>query len=163
LAQLVTKQSRSLLTKLGVLTKEELESRYHVRMERYIKDMLIEMHTLQQIVDTLVLPAAFTYSGQLAASAAHAKAAGIRVVPQADAANEVGSLIEELRSERQKLAEATEKAEHMHDDVEKCAKVLTSTGADAMAAVRSVCDKLELVVADELWPLPKYREMLFPV
>jgi glutamine synthetase len=163
LAQLVTKQSRSLLTKLGVLTKEELESRYHVRMERYIKDMMIELHTLQQMVDTVVLPAAFTYAGQLATSAAQAKTAGIRNVPQVDAANEVGALIEELRAERGKLAEAIEKAEHMHDELEKCAKFLTSSGADAMAAVRAACDKLELVVADELWPLPKYREMLFPV
>ncbi|HEU5184896.1 MAG TPA: glutamine synthetase III [Gemmatimonadaceae bacterium] len=163
LAQLVTRQSRSLLTKLGVLTKEELESRYHVRMERYIKDMLIEMHTLLEMVDTLVLPAAFTYSGQLAASAAQAKTAGIRMIPQIEAANEVGELIEELRAERQKLAEMIETAEHMHDDLEKCAKMLTSSGADAMAGVRAACDKLELVVADEVWPLPKYREMLFPV
>jgi len=163
LAQLVTRQSRSLLTKLGVLTKEELESRYHVRMERYIKDMLIEMHTLLEMVDTLVLPAAFTYSGQLATSAAQAKAAGIRIIPQVDAANEVGALIEELRAERQKLAETIEAAEHMHDELEKCAKMLTSSGADAMAGVRATCDKLELVVADEVWPLPKYREMLFPV
>ncbi|HZO19642.1 MAG TPA: glutamine synthetase III [Gemmatimonadaceae bacterium] len=163
LAQLVTRQSRSLLTKLGVLTKEELESRYHVRMERYIKDILIEMHTLLEMVDTLVLPAAFTYSGQLATSAAQAKAAGIRIIPQVDAANEVGALIEELRADRQKLAETIEAAEHMHDDLEQCAKMLTSSGADAMAGVRATCDKLELVVADEVWPLPKYREMLFPV
>ena len=163
LAQLVTKQSRSLLTSLGVLTKEELESRYHVRMERYIKDMLIELYTLQQMVDTMVLPAAFTYAGQLATSAAQAKAAGIKSIPQIDAANEVGELIEELRSEREKLAGVIEKAETMHGDLDKCAKMLTSTGADAMAGVRAACDKLELVVADELWPLPKYREMLFPV
>ena len=51
----------------------------------------------------------------------------------------------------------------MHEELEKCAKVLTSDGAAAMADVREICDKLELVVADELWPLPKYREMLFPV
>jgi glutamine synthetase len=51
----------------------------------------------------------------------------------------------------------------MHEDVEKCAKLLTSDGAAAMAGVREICDRLELVVADELWPLPKYREMLFPV
>ena len=163
LGQLVTKQSRSLLTKLGVLTKEELESRYHVRMERYIKDMLIELHTLQQMVDTMVLPAAFTYAGQLAASAAQAKTAGIKNVPQVDAANEVGALIEDLRAERDKLVEVIEKTEHMHADLDKCAKMLTSTGADVMAGVRAACDKLELVVADELWPLPKYREMLFPV
>jgi glutamine synthetase len=163
LAQLVTKQSRSLLTKLGVLTKEELESRYHVRMERYIKDLFIEMHTLAQMVDTLVLPAAFTYAGQLASSAAQAKTAGIKSVPQIEAANEVGELIEALREKREALAGVIEKAETMHDDVEKCAKLLTSSGAEAMAAVREACDKLELVVADELWPLPKYREMLFPV
>jgi glutamine synthetase len=87
----------------------------------------------------------------------------VKVVPQVEAANEVGTLIEELRSQRTKLAEVIEKTEHMHDDIEKCAKMLTSSGADAMAAVRALCDKLELVVADELWPLPKYREMLFPV
>ena len=44
--QLLTRQSRTLLTKLGIFTKAELESRYHVRVERYVKDMLIEMHTL---------------------------------------------------------------------------------------------------------------------
>ena len=51
----------------------------------------------------------------------------------------------------------------MHDALEKQAKLLTSTGADAMAAVRAACDALEVSVADSSWPLPKYREMLFPV
>jgi glutamine synthetase len=41
--------------------------------------------------------------------------------------------------------------------------MLTSEGADTMAEVRKVCDALELCVADDSWPLPKYREMLFPV
>src|ERR1051326_8609866 len=57
LAQLVTKQSRKLLTSLGILNDTELDSRYHVRLERYIKDMLIELHTMREIVDTFVLPA----------------------------------------------------------------------------------------------------------
>src|SRR6185369_15274043 len=78
LAQLVTKQSRKLLTSLAILSEDELDSRYHVRLERYIKDMLIEMHTLREMVDTMVLPAAFEYSGRLANSAAQAKAAGIK-------------------------------------------------------------------------------------
>jgi glutamine synthetase len=163
LGQLVTKQSRSLLTGLGVFTKEELESRYHVRMERYVKDMLIELHTIQQMADTMVTPAAFTYMGQLAEAASQAKSAGIKVIPQIAAANEVGSLIEELRSRRDALEKTIERAESMHDDLEKCAKLLTSDGAEGMAAVREICDKLELVVADDVWPLPKYREMLFPV
>jgi glutamine synthetase len=163
LAQLVTKQSVGMLTSLGIFTKEELDSRYHVRMERYIKDMLIEMHTVQQMTDTLVLPAAFTYMGQLAHAARNAKEAGIKAIPQVAAANEVGALIEALRERRDTLTKVIERAETMHAEVEKCGKLLTSDGAEAMAAVREICDKLELMVSDELWPLPKYREMLFPV
>jgi glutamine synthetase len=56
-----------------------------------------------------------------------------------------------------------DKAEGMHDSLEKQAELLTSDGADTMAEVRRCCDALELSVNDELWPLPKYREMLFPV
>jgi glutamine synthetase len=163
LEQLVTKQSRTLLTKLGIFTKPELESRYHVRLERYVKDMLIEMHTLKEIVDTLVLPAAFSYAGSLASAASHAVAAGIANVPQIEAANEIGDMIATLRTRRDELEAVIEKAEGMHDDLPKQAKLLTSAGAGSMAAVRSCCDGLEVKVADELWPLPKYREMLFPV
>ena len=163
LDQLNTRQSKTLLTKLGIFTKAELESRYHVRLERYVKDMLIEMHTMKELVDTLILPAAFNYSGSLAASAAHAVSAGIKNVPQIAAANEIGGMIDALRKQRDTLANAIEKAEGMHDDAGKQAKLLTSTGADAMAAARECCDALELKVADDLWPLPKYREMLFPM
>ena len=163
LAQLVTKQSRNVLTSLGVLSDEELDSRYHVRLERYVKDMLIELHTMREIVDTLVLPAAFEYSGMLAEAAAQAKSAGITVIPQVDAANKLGKLIVNLRTHRDKLAKAIEKAESMHDAVEKQAEYLTHDAADIMADVRSCCDAIELSVSDECWPLPKYREMLFPV
>ena len=163
LEQLTTRQSRTLLTKLGIFSKEELESRYHVRLERYVKDMLIEMHTLREMVDTLILPAAFSYSGTLAASAAHAVSAGIANVPQVQAANEVGGMITALRASRDTLDAVITKAEAMHDDLPKQAKLLTGAGADAMAAVRDGADALELKVADDIWPLPKYREMLFPV
>jgi glutamine synthetase len=163
LEQLITRQSRALLIKLGIFNKAELESRYHVRLERYVKDMLIEMHTMRELIDTLVLPAAFTYSGSLARAASHAVAAGITAVPQIDAANEIGEMIDSLRTNRNALDELIGVAEGMHDDLPRQAKLLTSDGADAMSAVRECADALELKVADELWPLPKYREMLFPV
>jgi glutamine synthetase len=163
LEQLVTRQSRGLLTKLGIFNKAELESRYHVRLERYVKDMLIEMHMLKEIVDTFVLPAAFAYAGSLATAASHAASAGIKKIPQVAAANEIGEMIESLRRHRGELEAVIQKAEGMHDDLPKQAKLLTSAGADAMAAVREQSDALELKVSDQLWPLPKYREMLFPV
>ena len=163
LKQLVGKQSRQLLTKLGIFSDEEIDSRYHVRLERYVKDMLIELHTLRETVDTMVLPAALQYVGSLASAAAQAKAAGITVIPQIEPANRVGKLIEQLQAARATLGKAIDKAEGMHDELEGQAEFLTKEGADAMAAVRAICDSLEVGIDDELWPLPKYREMLFPV
>ena len=163
LGQLATKQAKKCLVGLGILSEAELDSRYHVRLERYIKDMLIELHTLREMVDTLVLPAAFTYSGSLLEAAAQAKAAKITVIPQIDAANALGKLIKDLQKHRATLEKAIAKAESMHDSLEGCAAYLTKEGADAMAAVRAASDALEVVVDDDVWPLPKYREMLFPV
>jgi glutamine synthetase len=163
LAQLVTKQSATLLTKLGIFTDEELHSRYHVRLERYIKDMLIELHTMLEMTDTIVLPAAFSDATSLAAGAAQAKSAGITVIPQVDAANRVGKLITSLRTQRDKLEKAIAKAESMHEEPEAQAEFLTHDAADLMAEVRACADAIEVSISDAAWPLPKYREMLFPV
>ena len=163
LKQMVSKQSRALLTKLGVLTKEELESRYHVRVERYVKDMLIELHTLREMVDTIVVPAAYGYLGQLSESASQSKLAGVAVIPQVATANKVGELVQELQELREDLSDVIARAEAMHEDPPGQADLLTSEGADTMGEVRKMCDALELIVGDDFWPLPKYREMLFPV
>ncbi len=128
-----------------------------------MKDMLIELHTMREMVDTMVLPAAFAYAGSLAAAAAQAKAAGIKEIPQIDRANEVGKLARELKARRDALVKIVEKAEALHDDATRAAMLLTGDGAAAMEKVRLASDALELLVADEQWPLPKYREMLFPV
>jgi glutamine synthetase len=163
LAQMMTKQSRKLLSSLHILSDDELDSRYHVRLERYVKDMLIEMHTLREMVDTLVLPAAFDYSGRLAEAASQAKNAGIKAIPQVDAANKLGVAITELQKHRTTLGKVIDKAEGLHEDLVKQAELLTSDGAGAMQEVRRCADALEVSVSDDTWPLPKYREMLFPV
>jgi glutamine synthetase len=111
----------------------------------------------------MVLPAALQYVGSLASAAARAKEAGLTVIPQIEPANSVGKLIQSLQAARATLGKAIDKAEGMHDELEKQAELLTREGADAMAAVRASCDAIEVSIDDELWPLPKYREMLFPV
>ena len=164
LAQLVTKTSKKCLVGLGILTEAELDSRYHVRLERYIKDRLIEAHTLREMVDTMVLPAGFTYSASLLDAASKARTAGIKGgVPQVEAAVSVGKLIKTVQAQRAAFEKVFVKAEHMHDDPVAQAQVLTGPVADAMASLRAACDTLEVSVDDECWPLPKYREMLFPV
>ena len=84
-------------------------------------------------------------------------------MPQVRAANAVGALITKLQDARVALGEVIDRADAMHDEGEAQAQLLTTEGADRMAEVRALCDELEITVGDDQWPLPKYREMLFPV
>ncbi|HEY2850028.1 MAG TPA: glutamine synthetase type III, partial [Gemmatimonadaceae bacterium] len=163
LAQIITKPSRDLFMNLGILTKEEIDSRYSIRLERYIKDMLIEMHTLAEIANTMVLPAGYAYAGALAAATASAKSAGVTPVPQRQAATAAATLVTAVQKSTAALVKAIAKAESMHHNAEAQAKFLTADGADAMQAVRDASDTLEINIGDGYWPLPRYREMLFPV
>jgi glutamine synthetase len=163
LEQMNTKAVRDLFSKLGILTRQELDARYNVRVERYVKDRLIELHTLEQIAQTQILPAAFGYLGDLTAAAAQAKTAGVAVIPQVATANEIGKLVADLQKRLATLSKAIAKAESMHHDPSEAAAYLTADAAEAMAGVREACDALELRVDDTRWPLPRYREMLFPV
>jgi len=163
LKQLLTKDAKALFKSTGILTDLELVSRYHVRLERYVKDILIELHTLQQIVDTQILPATYAYVGQIAQAAGQGASAGINMQPLVDAANATTKTIATLQKKRAELAKVIAKAEGMHHDLDAQGAYLTSTGCSAMSDVRDAADALELSVGDEFWPVPRYREMLFPV
>jgi len=71
--------------------------------------------------------------------------------------------VQELQEFREDLSDVIARAEAQHDDPAGQAQLLTTEGAETMAEVRKVADALELIVGDTYWPLPKYREMLFPV
>ena len=163
LKQLITRQSRSAFTKTGVLTSAELDSRYHVRVERYVKDMLIEMHTMREMIDTLVIPGSYGYLAELSEAAANARAARIAVIPQIVTATQVGELVQELQEFREDMTDVIARAEALHEEGAEQAELLTTEGAETMAEARKVCDALEVMVGDDYWPIPKYREMLFPV
>ena len=151
LAELVTDKAKALLTK-GIFTEAELGSRFHVRLERYIKNLFIEVDTLRSMVDTQVLPACYAYGTQLGAAAA--------VGFKSPAADKLKSLIASLESKRGDLEKAFHKVETLGSEEEK-AKLLSREVSSLMAEVRANCDELEAIVADDYWPLPKYREMLF--
>lgn len=162
LAQLKSKDVKTLFTKSGVYKADELESRYHLEIERYIKDLEIEVASLKEIASTAVLPAAYNYQAKIAGSVAALAAVGVDAALLAAQKSEVeaiAGLIVALRSSLTALDHALEKAED--DKLEKKADAFARGVSDAMLAVRDICDKLELVIDDGLWPLPKYREMLF--
>jgi glutamine synthetase len=110
LAQLHTPAAKHLFMDTKILNAPELESRYHVRLERYVKDMLIEMTTMSEMLETQILPATYAYLGDLAGGAAKAKAAGIKKVPQKAVAESVGGMVATLQAKAAALKAAIHKA-----------------------------------------------------
>ncbi|HUP58483.1 MAG TPA: glutamine synthetase type III, partial [Bdellovibrionota bacterium] len=159
LAELGSKKSKEMLTRLGIFTEAEVNSRHHVRVERYVKNLQIEIDTLRTMVSTQILPAAYAYHGDLAQAVAAAKAAGV-TAPQSGTLTKLTTLIQALESKHGALESAFHKAEGLGSEEEK-AKVIAHEVSKVMADIRSTCDDLESIVADDYWPLPKYREMLF--
>ena len=159
LEQLVSKSATEMLPRLGIFTAEELQSRYHVRLERYIKNLLIEVDTLRSMVDTQIQSACFEYHGVLMTQVAQAKALGMWA-PQLRLAERMGGLLEALQQRRDALEAAMKKFDDTSGESEK-AVLLAGPVSEAMLEVRGVCDELESIMDDSRWPLPKYREMLF--
>jgi glutamine synthetase len=154
LAELVRPEAKEFLARTKVFTEAESDARYHVRVERYIKDIDIEVEALKNLVTGHVFPAAYRQLALL-----NKAGAGKSVKASAE---KVDGAVESLSSRMADLQAAVEKAGG-HGDIEKHARHLADKVLPAMAAVREICDKLEESVADEFWTLPKYREMLFLV
>jgi glutamine synthetase len=159
LGEILSEGSKRLLTQFGIFSEAEVVSRFHVRTERYVKNLMIEVDTLRGMVDTQVLPACYTYHGQLSAMVASAKAAGV-AAPQMATLSRLSDLLAGLQVKRQILEKAYHQVETLASEDEK-AKLLSRDVSGAMSELRTVCDELEAVVSDDNWPLPKYREMLF--
>jgi len=152
LPALATKQASALFAKFGVLTERELESRVEIFWERYVKVGNIEANTALDIARTMILPAAIRYLGELASASG---TRGARTV-----AGRVGGLVDGLVDAIDAL-EAAQHAAHGADGVHAEARAVVDKVIPAQDALRKVADELETVVNDELWPLPKYRELLF--
>ena len=162
LAQLTTKQAHELFTKSGVYRKDELESRYHLEVERYIKDLEIEVACLREMACTQVLPAAYKHQTTLVGAVSGLAGIGADknlVAAQVAGVESFAQLIGDLKVTLADLDTAVEKAES--SDLDKKADALAYRVSPAMETVRAACDKLEAAIDDTLWPLPKYREMLF--
>ncbi len=150
LPYLVSDETVTLFSNYGVLSERELHSRYDVFLEQYVTKINIESETASSIARTLLLPAAARYQAELLSAQLPELASEISEL--------VGSFVDAIKDlEAVNLEESHPSdqdllvhASYMHDSV-----------LPAMAEVRVVADRLEKVVADDLWPLPKYSEILF--
>ena len=155
---LIAPKNIAVFEKYGVLSPREVHSRYEIYMERYCKDINTESQAALSIAKTMILPAAYRYQGELASTAASLKTALGGNVDMA-----MLKTVTELVGDLEKSIAGLEGAigHHAGGDLAAEAKHFHSEVIPAMAAVRAVSDKLETIVADDLWPLPTYREMLF--
>lgn len=157
LPALESAEAIALYDKYGVLTPRELKSRVEVKLEQYVMAVNVEANLTVEIAKTMIYPAAVRYQSQLAAAAANLKAAGI------DASIGTLQTVTKLINGLENSVAALEKAKGHHgdDDLAAEAKYARDNILPAMLEVRSCADQLEGVVADDLWPLPTYQEMLF--
>jgi glutamine synthetase len=145
---LVEEQTVRAFDNYAVLSRRELESRMEVLAEQYVTTINIEAETAADIVRTQILPAATRHLGELHKS-------GVESL-----IGETSEAVEELVFAIGKLEGANE--EHPEDaEILDHARYMRDQVIPAMEGVREVSDRLERLVADDLWPLPKYWEMLF--
>jgi glutamine synthetase len=155
----IRKDTIDLFTKYKVYTEKELNSRFNILSEAYVKTVSIEALTALVIAKTFILPAVLRYQKEAADSVASAKAAGAN----STAGTEILSTIVSGFSDLSRTIAGLEKAANHHGDADPYAhaKHIREQVIPAMAELRKVADKLEGIIPDDIWPLPTYREMLF--
>lgn len=154
LAEMGKPDSVEFLARTRVFSPAETESRYHVRLERYVKDVEIEVEALRAVVSGHVLPAAYRQLALLT-QAGSSKAAQ-------EARQRVEAAVEALNQRLTDLNGITERTAS-EGSLPRHGAMLAQEIVPAMASVREVCDRIEEMVADDFWSLPKYSEMLFIV
>jgi glutamine synthetase len=139
-------------SRYDVLSERELESRYEVLVEQYVTTINIEGETAASIARTMLLPAAVQWYATLEAADDNRGVSRLK--------EELGGLIDEFVETIFTLEAANRDHPVDVEPIDEARYVQTSV-ASAMEAAREVADRLEKVVPDELWPLPKYSEILF--
>jgi glutamine synthetase len=160
LPDLIAPKAVELFGKFGVFSERELHSRYEILLEGYKKTINVEAQLTASIARRQILPAALRYQAEVAGSIAALKAAGA-TPPKAQTAllSELTGTIDELQAALDELVEESDA--HPEGDTLAHARHARDAIIPAMNAVRAAGDKLETLVADDLWPLPTYQEMLF--
>lgn len=154
-----------LFSETGVLTKDEVEARYEVLNETYVKKLQIEARVIGDICLNHVLPAAVKYQNVLIENVKGVKeifGEEYKELCQSEFSTlkKISSYINAITKDVESLVESRKKANKITDIAER-AKVYSREVKSWMDKVRYSADHLEMLVDDEMWPLPKYRELLF--
>ncbi len=158
LDQYLIPENKALMSKLGIMGERELEAYHEIRTEQYVKAMDVEMGTLISMIREGVLPAItkqITLEGN-----------GLKALPQGweqdlgpweKGLRDMITLKNGLITASQRLEDLRNRAQAM--DLGERARIVTEDGLPLMAAIRGMSDGAELLIAGDLWPYPRYREL----
>ena len=155
---LASKKTATLFKKYEVLSPVEVESRMHIAVEKYVKQLTIEADTMVSIARSQILPAALEHQTLLAQAISSTEDAGVKVDGERQALQEYVDLVAALRAA---IARVDKVCAHQDPDPMGHARHINTKVKPAMAGLREVVDTLELHVTADLWPLPTYRDLLF--
>ncbi len=150
----------ALFNRLGVFTKEEIESRAIIYLERYAKQVNIEAAVMVDMVRRSIYPAATNYASRLATEAAAIAAAGAPATSQEILCRKMSTLLQSLWDKLEKLDTALSSAQSVEEALAQ-AKTYRESVIPRMDELREATDALERATDASLWPFPTYQELLF--
>jgi glutamine synthetase len=160
---LLAEKSETLFTETGVFTKREAHARHEILLESFYKKLQIEARVMGELAINMIIPAAIRYQTKLIENVKGLKDLGLDAATyQAQLAiiNNISVHINSIRLDIEKMVEERKKANNIEDLREKAIAYDEKVKA-FFQPIRYHVDKLEQLVDDSLWPLPKFRELLF--
>jgi glutamine synthetase len=161
----ITPLAKEVMIQNGIMNDTEIMARYEIEMEEYVKKVQIEGRVLGDIVMNHVIPTAINYQNRLIQNVQ-----GLKEIfgkdfeqyasEQLDIIKDISKHIREIKSNVDQMIDERKKANKI-DHADKRADAYCNKVKPYFEVIRYHCDKLELTVDDELWPLTKYRELLF--
>ncbi len=158
----VKPESLALFERTGVMNHAEVESRYEIELEKYIKNVQIESRVMGDLAMNHVVSTALKYQNKLAETARNLVDLGMNAEAEPIKAilREISTRVIAIKKNVESMLEARKKANNITDTSDR-AKLYSTEVKDYFDIIRYEVDKLEEVVDDEDWPLVKYRELLF--
>ncbi|HNE51110.1 MAG TPA: glutamine synthetase III [Chitinophagales bacterium] len=163
LGAFASKKSVKLFEELGIYTHRESEARYEIALENYVKAIQIESRTLGEMVINQIIPACIEYQNKLITNVKGLKEIGLEnkfYEAQTTILKGISESIDKLIALEKEMHDLRVKANNTSEML-KQANLYSEKVRPVMGEIRDIADHLETIVDDELWPLPKYREMLF--
>jgi glutamine synthetase len=159
----VTDSAKKLFFGNGIYSERELDARHEIMLEEYVKKVQIEARILGYLATNHVLPAAIEYQNKLVQNIAGLKNVGLpeeSYRAQLNLAGVISGHIQQINDKVEAMIEARKQANN-ETEMHKRADAYCDEVKPYFDEIRYHADKLELIVEDKLWPLPKYRELLF--